>query len=111
MDVSDMIDYNVSILNSNDLTNSFFCLKEDDPTMGFSFDATRVAGHVYPEITNEGSGKLYVVSSSGVAKQSHLSLVCLETTFIVHSTKSLSFASMLVCGASSISFLEPNTYL
>ena len=57
MDVSDIINFNVSILNSNDLGNSFFCLSKDDPTIGFTFDATKVTGHTYPEVTTETSGK------------------------------------------------------
>ncbi|KAF2093192.1 putative DNA polymerase iota [Rhizodiscina lignyota] len=47
MDTTDMVDYNVSILNRNDLVNSFFCLAKDDPTVGFAFDATAFAGHTY----------------------------------------------------------------
>ncbi|KAF2708427.1 DNA/RNA polymerase [Pleomassaria siparia CBS 279.74] len=48
MDVSDMIEYNVGLLNHNHLTNSFFCLARNDPTAGFAYDASRVAGHTYP---------------------------------------------------------------
>ncbi|KAF1852061.1 DNA/RNA polymerase, partial [Cucurbitaria berberidis CBS 394.84] len=55
MDVSDIIDFNVGILNSNDLGNSFFCLSKHDPTVGFSFDATKLTGHVYPEGAHETS--------------------------------------------------------
>lgn len=58
MDVSDIIEYNVGLLNSSDLTNSFFCLLKDDPTAGFAFDASRVAGQTYPETPNHTSGKL-----------------------------------------------------
>ncbi|KAL2071464.1 hypothetical protein VTL71DRAFT_12699 [Oculimacula yallundae] len=48
MDVTDICDFNQSLLNYNDLTNSFFQLKRDDPTCGFAFDATEISGHGYP---------------------------------------------------------------
>lgn len=48
LDVTDMIDYNVEVLNKNDLANSFFQMSKDDPEHGFSFDASRVAGHTCP---------------------------------------------------------------
>lgn len=48
MDVTDIIDYNQALLNENDLRHSFFQLKRDDPTIGFSFDATNNAPHAYP---------------------------------------------------------------
>ncbi|CAO2650915.1 Nn.00g092120.m01.CDS01 [Neocucurbitaria sp. VM-36] len=53
MDVSDIIDFNIGLLNSNDLGNSFFCLSKNDPTVGFPFDATKVAGYTYPEAANK----------------------------------------------------------
>lgn len=49
MDVTDMIDYNMEILNRNDLEHSFFQISREDPTLGFAFDASAVAGHVYPK--------------------------------------------------------------
>jgi DNA polymerase iota len=48
MDVTDMIDYNMEILNKNALESSFFQISKEDPTLGFEFDASMVAGHVYP---------------------------------------------------------------
>ncbi|EMD64316.1 hypothetical protein COCSADRAFT_199706 [Bipolaris sorokiniana ND90Pr] len=54
LDVTDMIEYNVSILNVNDLSNAFFCLAKQDPTVGFPYDATRLTGHLYPESVNDG---------------------------------------------------------
>ncbi|KAL4990587.1 hypothetical protein BDW68DRAFT_194250 [Aspergillus falconensis] len=48
MDVTDMITYNAGLLNSNDLTHSFFHLDMQDPTVGFAFDATAVYGPTYP---------------------------------------------------------------
>ena len=51
MDVTDIISYNQDLLNSNDLRHAFFQLSRNDPTIGFSFDATRVVGHQYPEVS------------------------------------------------------------
>ena len=48
MDVTDIVDYNMALLNPNDLTHSFFQLKENDPTTGFEFDASRVSGYAEP---------------------------------------------------------------
>ncbi|KAH7392546.1 hypothetical protein BKA66DRAFT_412434 [Pyrenochaeta sp. MPI-SDFR-AT-0127] len=56
LDVSDIIDFNISILNFDDLSNSFLCLCKDDPTIGFPFDATIVTGHVYPTTASQTSG-------------------------------------------------------
>lgn len=49
MDVSDMVGYNMSCLNRNNLRDSFFQMSKDDPTLGFQFDATTIAGHPYPK--------------------------------------------------------------
>ena len=49
MDITDMVNYNLDILNPNALHKSFFQLCKEDPTQGFAFDATVYAGHVYPE--------------------------------------------------------------
>jgi DNA polymerase iota len=59
MDVSDLIEYNTSTLNTNNLPNSFFCLSKTDPTIGFDFDATRVAGHSFPDASTDTLGKLH----------------------------------------------------
>lgn len=43
-----MVDYNAELVNHNSLSTSFFHLDRSDPTLGFPFDASVVAGHVYP---------------------------------------------------------------
>ncbi|KAF2154003.1 DNA/RNA polymerase [Myriangium duriaei CBS 260.36] len=48
-DVTDVVDYNIPLLNRNNLAESFFQLAQDDPTLGFSFDATSYIGNTYPE--------------------------------------------------------------
>lgn len=55
MDVTDLVDYNQGLLNHRDLAHSFFQLKHDDPTIGFSFDATQIAGPSFPEDLNDPS--------------------------------------------------------
>lgn len=62
LDVTEMIDYNVQLLNSNDLTTSFFHLDQKDPTVGFTYDATRYLGATYPP-TQDGSAKPPEISS------------------------------------------------
>ncbi|KAI6900491.1 DNA/RNA polymerase [Hortaea werneckii] len=49
MDVTDMVDYNMEILNKFSLEQSFFQMSREDPTVGFPFDASCVAGHTYPK--------------------------------------------------------------
>lgn len=49
MDVTDIVDFNQALLNPNNLQQSFFQLKKDDMTVGFPYDATTLAGHVYPQ--------------------------------------------------------------
>ena len=48
LDVTEMIAYNVDVLNQNDLTHSFFHLDRKDPTIGFAYDATRFQGSTFP---------------------------------------------------------------
>lgn len=48
LDVTDMIDFNLQLINQHDLANSFFCLDQLDPTVGFSFDATSIFGPTFP---------------------------------------------------------------
>lgn len=52
MDVTDIIDYNIDILNFHNLKDSFLQLAKDDPTQGFSFNATVYAGHTYGNADN-----------------------------------------------------------
>ena len=50
LDCTDMIDYNLELLNSNDPENSFFCMDKVDPTIGFTFDASTVYGPTFPTV-------------------------------------------------------------
>lgn len=65
MDVSDIVQYNVHLLNPHDLSNSFFCLSKNDPTEGFAYDASKVAGCVYPT-----SGKPFPIRHWRMARES-----------------------------------------
>jgi DNA polymerase iota len=58
MDVTDLIDYNLPLLNHSRLAHSFFCLDKSDPSAGFPFDATALAGHAYPAASIASPGKL-----------------------------------------------------
>ena len=55
LDVTDIIDYNIRLLNHTDVEHSFFCLSPDDPTNGFAFDASSLAGHAYAPIDGSTS--------------------------------------------------------
>lgn len=48
MDFTDLVDYNMSLLNHHDLPHSFFQLSREDPTVGFAYNAAKIAGHTYP---------------------------------------------------------------
>lgn len=56
LDVTEMIDYNVGLLNANTLATSFFHLDQKDPTVGFIYDATKFVGCTYPPIVEKASG-------------------------------------------------------
>lgn len=43
-----MVAYNLPLINSNDLSRSFFCLSKGDPTIGFEYDASDVFGPTWP---------------------------------------------------------------
>lgn len=50
-----MIDYNMELLNQNNLQHSFFCVNKDDPTKGFDYDASTIFGPAFPQ--NPGPSK------------------------------------------------------
>ena len=68
LDVTDVINYNWEILNFNSLDRSFFHLSRTDPTVGFAFDASTIAGKTFP---CERSGSEFL--SLRLALGSHLS--------------------------------------
>lgn len=64
MDVTDLVDYNSTLLNHNDLTTSFFHLDHSDPTVGFPFDASSVFGHTFPPASTALASKFVDTESS-----------------------------------------------
>ena len=48
MDVTDLIDYNVELLDHHNPTLCFFHLDRKDPTVGFPYDSTNIFSHTYP---------------------------------------------------------------
>ena len=62
MDVTDIIDYNAELLNHNNLASSFFHLDRNDPTVGFSFDASQVFGNTFPETSNPSKATALLVT-------------------------------------------------
>ena len=57
LDCTEMVDYNMKLLNGNNLTESFFCLDKEDPTNGFLFDVSHVFGPTFPpRDDNAGEG-------------------------------------------------------
>lgn len=53
LDVTDMIDYNVELVNHNDPKNSFFHLDRNDPLIGFSYDASVLYGNSFPSLSTD----------------------------------------------------------
>ncbi|KJZ80416.1 hypothetical protein HIM_00266 [Hirsutella minnesotensis 3608] len=87
MDVTDIINYNITCLNRLSLANSFFCLSRQDPEQGFSCDLTSVAGCVLgpPASSSQLDDPVYLRLLLG----SHLALYLrgkLETDFGYTST-------------------------
>ena len=48
MDVTDMIEYNLTLLNRYHLSACFFHLSRNDPTLGFRIDASDPIGNTFP---------------------------------------------------------------
>ncbi|CAO1604522.1 hypothetical protein XANCAGTX0491_008074 [Xanthoria calcicola] len=74
-----MVDYNLEMLNSHTLQSSFFHLSRNDPTLGFAFDCSNIAGDVVPEnhtVTDtamgQATGSLYIRLLLGSHLAQHL---------------------------------------
>jgi DNA polymerase iota len=57
LDCTDMVDYNAALLNRNDLAHSYFCLDQNDPTIGFEYNAAEAFGPTYPITTDAVSAR------------------------------------------------------
>lgn len=66
----------MGILNKHNLETSFFQIAHDDPTVGFDFDATTLAGHSYPKAGHDerGHGIAEHELSQRLALGSHLAM-------------------------------------
>ncbi|KAK3345064.1 hypothetical protein B0H65DRAFT_524612 [Neurospora tetraspora] len=76
MDVSDMVEYNLELLNRNDLEHSWFCLDKEDPEKGFAFDGRGFAGCVYgrDHFGLEGTDDAELLIRTKLVLASHLAL-------------------------------------
>ncbi|KAM4059947.1 impB/mucB/samB family protein [Hirsutella rhossiliensis] len=72
MDVTDIVDYNMSCLNRLSLAESFFCLSRKDPELGFNCDLTSIAGCVV------------ALPASGVQLEHHTYLRLLLGSHLAH---------------------------
>lgn len=80
-----MIDYNVELLNHNDLTASFFFLDRNDPTLGFPFDASKLSGHTFPASPKSCEAMSVFVTPPSHNDFSHLLLrLCLGSHLAQH---------------------------
>ena len=68
MDVTDMIDYNLDILNRNNLTSCFFHLDRKNPTTGFPFNASNLSGHTFAATILQGPSPCSSASASTSAE-------------------------------------------
>ena len=80
LDVTDLIQYNLELLNHHDLGSSFFHLDRNDPTIGFPFDASRISGYTYPPTSPNSS-----LSEASISDTSKLLLpLCLGSHLAQH---------------------------
>ena len=74
-----MIDHNVSLLNCNHLESSFFFLDRNDPTVGFTFDASSIFGYGFPPTSVHGITPVPISNSQPTVDEAqrdlHLRLV------------------------------------
>ena len=76
LDVTDMIDYNLELLNPHDLPSSWFHLDRDDPCRGFAYDATATFGHTFSATNNRSDANSNPVPTSSSLSESGDVLEC-----------------------------------
>lgn len=74
MDVTDVVEYNVDMLNKNVLKHSFFQTVRDDPTQGFPYDATHFAGHTHPRDASKRMNNQHELLTRRLVVGSHLAM-------------------------------------
>ncbi|KAK4179960.1 hypothetical protein QBC36DRAFT_321377 [Triangularia setosa] len=57
LDVTDIVSYNLGLLNHHHLEQSWFCLSKGDPEKGFEFDAREVKGCIWLPDPNDPQSK------------------------------------------------------
>ena len=100
MDVTDLVNYNSTLLNHNDLTNSFFHLDHHDPTVGFHFDATSIFGHTFPAASTNPNSR--IVSSDSASSNDSADLLlrlCLGSHLARHLRHQLEHQQGYTCTA------------
>ncbi|KAL8839778.1 MAG: hypothetical protein Q9170_001589 [Blastenia crenularia] len=65
IDVTDVVDYNLEMMNPNALHSSFFHLSRHDPTAGFEFDSTSIAGHTVPTFSSISADPFWLEGFDG----------------------------------------------
>ncbi|POS85725.1 hypothetical protein EPUL_000908 [Erysiphe pulchra] len=55
LDVTDIVDFNKTLLGTREFKNSFFRLNRQDPNLGFCYDATSFVGHQFPHLLENSS--------------------------------------------------------
>ncbi|EWC48711.1 hypothetical protein DRE_00016 [Drechslerella stenobrocha 248] len=58
MDVTDQIDYNISLAEKEGFKTGFYQLKPDQPNFGFKFEWDVIPGHCYPGTVAKPNGRL-----------------------------------------------------
>ena len=66
LDVTEMVDYNINLLNQSNIKSSFFHLDKSDPTVGFTYDATGFHGFTNPPQEQESSESANNLSTLGM---------------------------------------------
>ena len=100
MDVTDLVDYNSTLLNHNDLTCSFFHLDCHDPTVGFPFDASSVFGHTFPATPANSTSQIASINSASSNDSADLLLrLCLGSHLARHLRHQLEHEQGYTCTA------------
>ena len=88
-----MVDYNLGLLNLNNLTRSFFHLDASDPTVGFLYDASVYCGCTFPP-TNDPE----LLSNSGPHDRQHYDPLTLRLRLASHLANHLASQLLQVKG-------------
>lgn len=100
MDVTEMIDYNSTLLNPNDMTTAFFHLDPGDPTVGFPFDASHIIGHTFPAASTNQTFRIASTNNTSLNNSADLcSRLCLGSHLARHMRHQLEEQQGYTCTA------------